>query len=322
MTNAPIGIVVVNYASSDLLRSTLGAVRPVKAEVVVVDNFSTTDERRAVSDLATDRAWNVVLLPDNRGFGPGVNAGVARARELGCESLLLLNPDVRATAAVIESLRLAVERDPMALVSPRHVDLAGKITFSGSSLNLRDGRTGRAVRAGGLPPGDQLIWLTAACLAVSVRLWERVGGLAEDYFMYWEDVDLNYRCARVGATTSLREDLTVVHDQGGTQGPRRGRAKSALYYFYNSRNRMLFAGRHLDRGHIWGWLWRTPKVTWEILLRGGRRQLIDQPRLLLAAVRGGLSGMGIGLRALATGPVPAPRPRQRIRRRRGSSDER
>jgi len=301
VTNAPIGIVVVNYASSDLLRSTLGAIRPVNAEVIVVDNFSTPDERRAISELAADRAWNVVLSPDNRGFGPGVNAGVARARDLGCKSLLLLNPDVQASVEVIEALRLASLNDPMALVSPRHVDLAGKITFSGSSLNLRDGRTGRADRADGSSPGTQLIWLTAACLAVSVQLWDRVGGLAEDYFMYWEDVDFNYRCAQAGATTVLRDDLTVVHDQGGTQGPRRGRAKSALYYFYNARNRMLFAARLLDRRQLWGWWWRTPKVTWEILLRGGRRQLVDQPRLLLAALRGGLTGMGIGLRALASG---------------------
>ena len=59
------------------------------------------------ADLAADRAWNLVLMPDNRGFGPGVNAGVARARELGCQSFLLLNPDVEASADVIEALRIA-----------------------------------------------------------------------------------------------------------------------------------------------------------------------------------------------------------------------
>ena len=208
-----------------------------------MDNFSTTDERRAISDLAADRAWNLVLMPDNRGFGPGVNAGVARARELGCESLLLLNPDVQASADVIEALRMASVSTIRWLWSPRSTSTSrGEITFSGSSLNLRDGRTGSAARAEGSPPGTHLIWLTAACLAVNVQLWDRVGGLAEDYFMYWEDVDFNYRCAQAGATTLLREDLTVIHDQGGTQGPRHGRAKSALYYFYNARNRMLFAG--------------------------------------------------------------------------------
>jgi len=298
VTNTSIGIVAVNFAAADLLRRTLGAIRPINAEVVVVDNFSTTDERRAITDLAADRAWNLVLMPDNRGFGPGVNAGVARARELGCQSLLLLNPDVEASVDVIEALRMASRIEPMALISPRTVDLEGKVTFSGSSLNLRDGRTGSATRAAGSPPGTHLIWLTAACLAVSAQLWDRVGGLAEDYFMYWEDVDFNYRCAQVGATMILRDDLTVMHDQGGTQGPRHGRAKSALYYFYNARNRMLFAARHLDRGPVWGWWWRTPKVTWEILLRGGRRQLVDRPSLLLAAARGGLSGMVIGAKAL------------------------
>ena len=57
------------------------------------------------------------------------------------------------------------------------------------------------------------------------------------------------------------------------------------------------------RGQV-RWVVRTPRVSWEILLRGGRRQLVDQPRLLLAALRGGLSGMGIGLGALARGSSP------------------
>ena len=216
----------------------------------------------------------------------------------------------------------------MALISPRTVDLEGKVTFSGSSLNLRDGRTGSATRAAGSPPGTHLIWLTAACLAVSAQLWDRVGGLAEDYFMYWEDVDFNYRCCAVGATTILREDLTVVHDQGGTQGPRHGRAKSALYYFYNARNRMLFAARHLDRGRGLGLVVADAQGHLGDPAAGRPAATGGPPQLLLAAARGGLSGMVIGAKALTRRalelvdrPVAAARPGERIRRWRRFGDE-
>ncbi|MBW3616054.1 MAG: hypothetical protein KY439_12225, partial [Actinobacteria bacterium] len=78
---------------------------------------------------------------------------------------------------------------------------------------------------------------------------------------------------------------------GGTQGARRGRAKSALYYRYNCRNRLRFAAQHLPRATILRWLMTTPAVSREILLRGGRRQLLSQPWLLMAAVRGSVAGL-------------------------------
>ena len=90
-----------------------------------------------------------------------------------------------------------------------------------------------------------------------------------------------------------------MHDEGGTQGERRGTAKSAIYYRYNCRNRLLFAAHNLPtRGQL-RWLLRTPKASIEILLRGGRRQLVQSARPLLATLRGTLEGLGLLARAWA-----------------------
>jgi N-acetylglucosaminyl-diphospho-decaprenol L-rhamnosyltransferase len=302
---SPIGIVVVNFAATDLLRETLVPLGGADAEIVVVDNLSDHTERDKITALAAERNWQLVPMADNSGFGPGVNAGVRRARQLGCDCFLLLNPDVVTTPAVVEQLHMAILAEPLALVSPRLVDRDGKVTFAGGSLDLITGRTSQAAHRG--PDSRRWVaWMTAACLAVHEELWQRTGGLAEDYFMYWEDVDFSMRSVHAGGTLVVRDDLTVVHDQGGTQGPRQGRAKSSLYYFYNARNRMLFAARHLGWHAIWSWWWRTPTVSWEILLRGGRRQLLHSPRVALAAARGACAGMTIGLRALVRGRAGAP----------------
>ncbi len=296
----PLGIVAVNFASTDLLRTTLAPLRPAGAVVVVVDNWSGEAERAAITGLSAEQGWELVALPDNRGFGAGVNAGVARARALQCAALLLLNPDAEIGDDVAAELGRACLDAPLTFVAPQIVDAAGRVTSAGSSLDLIDGRVRSAAGAAQDPrPGRRRVpWLTAACLALSVELWDRVGGFDESYFMYWEDVDFSYRCLEAGATPVVREDLTVLHDQGGTQGPRAGRAKSALYYYYNARNRMLFAAKHLDRRGVWRWCWRTPKVSWEILMRGGRRQLLHSPGRGTAAARGAVSGLAIGLRAL------------------------
>ena len=94
----------------------------------------------------------------------------------------------------------------------------------------------------------------------------------------------------------LREDLVVVHAVGATQD---GASKSAIYYYFNCRNRLLLATKHLSRQDLVRWLWFTPMISWEILRRGGgRRQLLGSPGLLWAGVRGTVSGIAMALGAL------------------------
>ena len=301
-TRGRLAVVVVNYGTADLLRRNLAPVQlqDVDAEVVVVDNLSTADERRAVTELAAAEGWHLVAMPDNRGFGVAVNAGVAAAQERGCVTFCLLNPDAVVTAGVLAELRNHSLREPMSLIGPAIDTSAGDPWFHGSRLYLRDGRLqGGARRPGG--SGADVDWLTAACLVVHQELFDRIGGFSDEYFMYWEDVDLSYRATLAGGRTVLRSDLVIVHDEGGSQGPQHGRAKSALYYRYNCRNRLLFAARNLRRRELLGWILRTPAVSWEIVLRGGRRQLLRSPRPLVAAMSGSLAGLGAALVALVTG---------------------
>lgn len=302
-----LGVVVVNYGSSELLRRNLAGAGPLGPDVsvVVVDNHSTDEERAAVTALAAEQGWDLVALPDNRGFGAASNAGFARARELGCATFCCLNPDASVTAEVLEELRQASLADPLAVIAPRIVDSTGATVFAGSTLGLRDGRTG-APHSPARSRGPVEDWLTGACLVVSAEMVDRTGGYDEDYFLYWEDVDLSHRALAAGGTLVVRDDLVAVHDEGGTQGERQGDAKSGLYYRYNCRNRLVFAARNLSRRQLLGWLVRTPRVSWEILLRGGRRQLVHSPRPLLAVVRGSLEGMGIALAALVRRPSPHP----------------
>ncbi len=78
-------------------------------------------------------------------------------------------------------------------------------------------------------------------MAFTISLYELVGGYDESYFLYWEDVDFSVRASHVGAHLQVLTDVTAIHDEGGTQETTKGRAKSLLYYRYNTRNRLLFA---------------------------------------------------------------------------------
>ena len=195
----------------------------------------------------------------------------------------------------------------------------GQVFFDGSRLHLRTGRIrGRTSTA--ILRGPAVEWVTGACLAVHDDLVQQMGEFDESYFLYWEDVDFSVRALAAGAALVVRNDLVARHDAGGTQGPTPGRAKSALSYRYNCRNRLLFAARHLPRRRLAQWMLATPAVSWEILRRGGRRQLVEQPGLLVAAVRGSLAGLGSAAAALVRRPVRATEPGCATRHPRSSQE--
>lgn len=134
---------------------------------------------------------------------------------------------------------------------------------------------------------------------VGRELWEELGGFDEEYFLYWEDVDLSVRATRIGAALIVETGATAVHDEGGTQHGHE--QKSDLYYYFNIRNRLLFAARNLPPADIRRWLRSTPAESWQILLRGGRRQFLRRTGPWRAALRGTRDGRRYARRALKAG---------------------
>jgi N-acetylglucosaminyl-diphospho-decaprenol L-rhamnosyltransferase len=292
-------VVVVNHASHELLARHLTAtVAGADLLVVVVDNSSRPQDTAAAATLCAARGWFHVPVR-NEGFGAGVNAGLHEATARGAQGALVLNPDLAITsAAALELLATARERD--ALVAPRVDRPDGRPWFTSGTLDERTGST-RAV-------GDatRVEWLSGACLAATTATWARLGGFDPRYFLYWEDVDLGRRATRAGVTLLVRDDVTAVHDVGGTQSSAGSRRKSDTYYRENCRGRLVFAAHHLDARPRARWILGAPAYARAVVLRGGRRQLLHDPRPVLAAISGTLAGAWYARRTRPAWPPAGP----------------
>lgn len=301
-----LAVVVVNFGSAALLEENL---QPLSRSapglaVVVVDNFTDAAEQARVSALAEREGWQHVLSPSNLGFGGGMNLGVARAQRSGRTHFLLLNPDAAIKADQVVRLLEMVSRHPLTLVSPRVLRPDGTVWFDGSDLYLDDGRVRATRRRSDYPGVRTTPWLSGACLLVSDELWRRVGGFSDDYFLYWEDVEFSHRVLQEGGAVAVCADAQATHAQGGTQGTGQhgaGQAKSYSYYYYNVRNRLVYAARNLDALDRRRWRRRSVQAAWEVIARGGRRQLLTSVQPLIAAARGLRDG-------LAYRPVPVATP--------------
>lgn len=284
-----VALIVVSYGSSDLLATNVPrTVGDSGVRVVVVDSFSDAGERAAVTRLAADHGWDLRTPGTNVGFGGGSNLGAAHAIAAGSRILVFLNPDAWTDPTGLAALAAAARSHGRTLVAPRILRPDGGVYSRGlTHLRLADG-----TMSGHRTSPDDVAWLSGACLASGAELWKELGGFDEDYFLYWEDVDLSWRATALGARLKVVDGAHVVHDEGGTQESQ-GRAKSETYYRYDIRNRMLFAHKNLDPATVRRWRRALPRAARAVALRGGRRQFVEGVGPWRGIARGVLDAMRV-----------------------------
>jgi GT2 family glycosyltransferase len=227
-----LSVVIVTHDHREAVRVALPALTPQLRDgdqLIVVDNASSDGTADAVRELAPDA---IVVEPGaNLGFGAGCNRGAAAAAG---ELLCFLNPD----AVSAPGFRQAIERP---LADDRGwAAWQGLVTAeAGTVVNTRGGVvhfTGIAWAGGAGEPlgadGDPRAsteaspepgFVSGACLAIPRARFERVGGFAEEFFLYHEDVDLSLRLRLGGQRLGVEPTARVEHDYEFAKGPAKWR---------------------------------------------------------------------------------------------------
>jgi GT2 family glycosyltransferase len=241
--------VVVTYNSASDIRDCLNALTSQNdLSIVVVDNGSEADQVFETQRICTEfECTSFLKLDNNLGFGAGVNRGVSFAvtHLPAIEFLWIVNPDTVPEQDALLHLRKAVVDGVFDVVSPLITtgdptsDL--KVWFAGGALDLCAMRTTHIGHGAPMPMMQEdspCTFLTGAAVFMRLSTWQRLGGFSEEYFLYWEDADISYRALASGLRLGLVSKSKIWHQVGGS-GDRSG--KSAQYYFFMQRNRILFA---------------------------------------------------------------------------------
>ena len=188
---------------------------------------------------------------ENLGYGGGVNAWIERFRaEPGWEAVLVLNPDTDVDPdCLMELMAKAAEGYGMvgaALVSDHMPALISTYGLQWSRLTGRVVLVGHGLPAETEPSADLVMRLDAvsgACMLVTRAFIEEIGLMAEDYFLYMEDLDWGMRRGRQRIGIASR---AVVRHVGGTAiGTAAGRrSASPLAVYLEARNLALYSRRH------------------------------------------------------------------------------
>jgi GT2 family glycosyltransferase len=220
-----LSVIIVNYRQwneteslANQILSSPNAKRGL-VEVIVVDNDSPHDTH--VARLRRREGVSLRMWRRNRGFARAVNEGCRLSRG---HWFLVLNPDVSLSDRFVEHVLELTERvpalePPVGIVGFRLLNYDGGWqrstgnfpTLARTMLRLLLPRARRKYNS---PPNDRassVPWITGCCMLMRRECVEQLGGLDEDFFLYYEDVDLCRRAQHTGWAVRYEPSLSVVH---------------------------------------------------------------------------------------------------------------
>jgi GT2 family glycosyltransferase len=295
-----VAVVLVHWNSGPATQRCIDSLRASDYEVshiVVVDNGSTDVWSQA--GPSADGHLTVIRNAANEGFTRACNAAVAFALESQQpEYVWILNND-----AVVDPgcLRALVGR----LTSAERIGaVTGKILYPdrqtiwfGGSAGSRIGEPHQVGK--GQPDGPaynragELPFISGCCLLTSAAVWKQVGGLDEQLFAYYEDVDWCHRARQLGWVLYYEPAAVLVHEEGTSLSRNRASGtpghSSPLALRLLARNRLL-----VQRKHRRGFWPRSTAIGWSLcfsLIRATRLMLVGRPVKARAVLRGVSEGL-------------------------------
>lgn len=204
----------------DCLHSIRMHTKDVNYEVIVVDNASTDG---SVEHIKTHFDGIRVISSDrNLGFGKANNKGALEARG---KYLFFLNSDTLLLNNAIHFFYNYMERNKeVGAVGGILLNEQGQVSFSYNRFPSPQTEIkyvlNKLFRRPTIPtPPSQPVFvdfISGADLFIPKVIFERLNGFDFEFFMYYEETDLQKRMAKIGLTRVIIPDVHIMHLDGGS----------------------------------------------------------------------------------------------------------
>lgn len=218
-----LSIIIVNYKVPYFLEQCLlsvqAASKNITSEIIVVDNNSSDQSCSMIR-----KKFSEVKLIENKkniGFSKANNQGVAVAEG---EFVLILNPDTVIAENTFEKvLSFADKKENLGAIGIKFIDGTGNFlpeskrnipTIKIANQKIR-GNTHKYyanyIDENGIAKVEIL---TGAFMLMKRKVYLKVGGFDEDYFMFGEDIDLSYKLLNQGFLNYYFGETAMIHYKG------------------------------------------------------------------------------------------------------------
>ena len=221
-----LAIIVLNWNGADDALNCVESLQQqtLRPEIIIVDNNSSDDSVERFEDHVKSQKKDAPILiknSQNLGFAGGINTGLVYARKQGFEYIGVLNPDAIADKKWCQALVDELSSHP-------------KCGIATGILQRRDGKTldttGDFYTTWGLPgprnrdepvenapskPGE-VFGATGGGAIYRAAMFDDIDMFDEDFFMYYEDVDLSFRAQLAGWKVRFTPKAIAYHKVGAS----------------------------------------------------------------------------------------------------------
>jgi GT2 family glycosyltransferase len=261
-TRSRVGIVLVNLNSLEdtaVCLDSLAEISYANVEVIVVDNGSKDGSGDSLREMYP--AVTHIRSDKNLGFTGGNNLGIEHAIENGCDHVLLLNNDTIVTSGFLEPLVDRLESEatigavsgkiyyaPQALGGKQNV-----IWYAGSFQKWHTGYHHSGVLevdSGKFDVARDVAYASGCLMLMRGDVIRKIGGLSEEYFIYWEEADWCRRAQKLGYRSVYEPKSVIYHNfRSALLGH-----ETPFHMYMQYRNAFIYARKHyrgVERLRYW-----------------------------------------------------------------------
>lgn len=268
----------------DLTIELLNAIRQLSysnIEVFVVDNASKDNPTPYLNQFYPE--VKCIRSEVNLGFAGGNNLAVRVAQG---DYLFFVNNDAEVTEGCLDKLIDMFDKYPnLGIVSPllcyfneKPQEQPDVIQYAGTTpvhpITARNKTIGeKEVNKGQFNEPSSTAYAHGAAMMVKREVIDKVGLMAEDFFLYYEELDWCARIRKAGYDIMVEPRAKVYHKESVTVG-----AMSPLKTYYLNRNRIYFMRRNYSQGNLFLFslflvFFTIPKNSLAFILRGQMEHL-------------------------------------------------
>jgi GT2 family glycosyltransferase len=188
-----------------------------KNQILVIDNGSVDDSIKILQAYGNEIAF--IKNDRNLGFSGGVNVGINWAIKKEFEFVALINNDAIIDSFWLHHTLSAMRRKDVGIVTGLllsndgdYIDSTGEF-YSKWGLPFPNNRNVNSIK---LPDSGLVFGASGGASLYRVSMLKDIGLFDEDFFAYYEDVDLSFRAQLAGWKVYFNNKAIAYHKRGAT----------------------------------------------------------------------------------------------------------
>ncbi len=249
--------------------------KPLPEGIVICDNASTDDSvsiiikqlqnkynysfikknSKFIQTSSSSPHLTVIVNDSNKGFAAGNNPGILSALQKGYDYIWLLNNDTIVHENTFQALKKCAEDHPAYAVwgstvlepgSSQTIQCAGGCFYNPLTTVFTPAMKGQSISRIQAAPEPGLAYIYGASMFIPRQIFEKIGLLCTDYFLFYEELDFCGRAMKAGFTLCWCRGSIIEHKQGSSLSRvhQVARTREVLLAYHENLSTLIYTARH------------------------------------------------------------------------------